>query len=97
MELFEEIVDDHYISEFDQFRILLDRMWLQMWKNKKHLVLKVVVYILIALVIGNICIGVAADASKGFFNFGFYYICVIFFMYIPMMPVLLSCEYNIMQ
>lgn len=81
------------ISLFDQFRILLMRMWLQMWRNKSYLLLKVVLHIAIGLLIGNMYIGIGSDGSKTIFNFGFYFTCVIFFMYVPMMPVLLSCKW----
>lgn len=34
------------------------------------------------------------DGSKTIFNFGFYFTCIIVFMYIPLMPVLLQCKYK---
>lgn len=32
------------------------------------------------------------DGAKTMFNFGFCFTCIIFFLYIPMMPVLLQCK-----
>jgi ABC-type multidrug transport system ATPase subunit len=77
-------------TSWDQFKILLMRMWVQMWRNKSYLLLKVILHIALGLLIGNMYIGIGEDGSKTIFNFGFYFTCIIFFMYIPMMPVLLS-------
>ncbi|KAJ8947544.1 hypothetical protein NQ318_005023, partial [Aromia moschata] len=73
-----------------QFNILLRRMWLQMWRDKCYLLLRTFLYIAIGIVIGNIYLGMGQDGSKTIFNFGFYFTSLIFFMYIPMMPVLLQ-------
>jgi ATP-binding cassette subfamily G (WHITE) protein 1 len=82
-------------TSWDQFKILLMRMWVQMWRNKSYLLLKVILHIALGLLIGNMYIGIGEDGSKTIFNFGFYFTCIIFFMYIPMMPVLLSCKYEV--
>ncbi|KAJ8973991.1 hypothetical protein NQ317_009023 [Molorchus minor] len=81
---------DHESGWIRQFNILLRRMWLQMWRDKCYLVLRVFLYIVIGLVIGNLYLGMGQDGSKTLFNFGFYFCSLIFFMYIPMMPVLLQ-------
>ncbi|KAJ3646426.1 hypothetical protein Zmor_024014 [Zophobas morio] len=81
---------EHKNTSWDQFKILLIRMWVQMWRNKSYLLLKVVLHIALGLLIGNMYIGIGEDGSKTIFNFGFYFNCIIYFMYIPMMPVLLS-------
>ncbi|EFA01864.1 ATP-binding cassette sub-family G member 1 [Tribolium castaneum] len=91
MEIFEIVSSkEGKNSSWDQFKILLMRMWVQMWRNKSYLLLKVVLHIILGLLIGNLYIGIGEDGSKTIFNFGFFFTCVIFFMYIPMMPVLLS-------
>lgn len=79
---------------WDQFQILLMRMWLQMWRDKSYLLLKVVLHICIGLLIGNLYIGMGKDGAKTIFNFGFLFTCIIFFMYVPMMPVLLQCKFS---
>ncbi|KAF7270561.1 hypothetical protein GWI33_016513 [Rhynchophorus ferrugineus] len=73
-----------------QYKILLMRMWKQMLRDKTYLCLKTVLYILIGCLIGSLYLGMGKDGSKTIFNFGFYFTCIIFFMYIPMMPVLLQ-------
>ncbi|KAG5863623.1 ATP-binding cassette sub-family G member 1, partial [Gonioctena quinquepunctata] len=73
-----------------QFHVLIMRMWLQMWRDKNYLLLRVILYILIGIMVGTIFIGMGQDGSKTIFNFGFYFCCLIFFMYIPMMPILLQ-------
>lgn len=73
-----------------QYCILLIRMWRQMWRDKCYLALRVVLHILVGILIGNIYLGMGGDGSKTIFNFGFYFTCIIFFMYIPMMPVLIQ-------
>ncbi|XP_044749959.1 ATP-binding cassette sub-family G member 1-like [Coccinella septempunctata] len=77
-------------SATQQFVVLLLRMWLQMWRDKGGLALRVAVHTLLGLLVGSIYIGMGQDGSKTIFNFGFYFNCIIFFMYVPMMPVLLQ-------
>ncbi|VEN59298.1 unnamed protein product [Callosobruchus maculatus] len=81
---------DYDSGWFSQFGILIMRMWLQMWRDRSYLLLRCVLYILIGCVIGTLYLGMGQDGSKTLFNFGFYFTCLIFFMYIPMMPVLLQ-------
>jgi hypothetical protein len=33
------------------------------------------------------------DGAKQLYNFGFCYVCIIVFLYVPMLPVLLRCKY----
>ncbi|XP_018573814.1 ATP-binding cassette sub-family G member 1 [Anoplophora glabripennis] len=79
---------NHESGWLRQFYILIMRMWLQMWRDKCYLLLRVILYIAIGILIGNLYIGMGQDGSKTIFNFGFYFTCLIFFMYIPMMPIL---------
>ncbi|XP_017773005.1 PREDICTED: ATP-binding cassette sub-family G member 1-like isoform X2 [Nicrophorus vespilloides] len=86
----EETIQSENASSLAQFKIILFRMWLQMYRDKTYLLLRFVVTLAIGLLIGNIFLGMGQDGSKTIFNFGFYYTCIIKFLYIPMMPVLLS-------
>ncbi|XP_060530765.1 ATP-binding cassette subfamily G member 4-like [Cylas formicarius] len=73
-----------------QYKILLMRMWVQMWRDKCYMLLRVILHIITGVLIGNVYLGMGVDGSKTLFVFGFYFICLIFFMYIPMMPCLLQ-------
>ncbi|KAH1020664.1 hypothetical protein HUJ04_010281 [Dendroctonus ponderosae] len=77
----------------NQFSILLIRMWKQMLRDKSYLLLRTILHILIGFIVGTLYIGMGKDGSKTIFNFGFYFTSIIFFMYIPMMPVLLQCKF----
>ncbi|KAK9871014.1 hypothetical protein WA026_009973 [Henosepilachna vigintioctopunctata] len=77
-------------STMQQFVILLMRMWLQMWRDKGALALRISIHLILGVIVGSIYIGMGQDGSKTIFNFGFYFTCIIFFMYVPMMPVLLQ-------
>ncbi|KAL3266090.1 hypothetical protein HHI36_010276, partial [Cryptolaemus montrouzieri] len=77
-------------STSQQFTVLLMRMWLQMWRDKSALILRIILHIILGFVVGSIYVGMGQDGSKTIFNFGFYFTCIIFFMYVPMMPVLLQ-------
>ncbi|XP_072385495.1 ATP-binding cassette sub-family G member 1-like [Diabrotica undecimpunctata] len=81
---------NHESTWFSQFWILTTRLWVQMWRDKTYLVMRTVLYVILALLIGSLYYGMGQDGSKTIFNFGFYYCCLIFFMYIPMMPMLLQ-------
>ncbi|CAG9766971.1 unnamed protein product [Ceutorhynchus assimilis] len=88
--IFEQEISLRGSSWTMQFSILLLRMWKQMYRDKSYLILRTVLHILIGCLVGALYIGMGKDGSKTIFNFGFYFTCIIFFMYIPMMPVLLQ-------
>nr|XP_023027836.1 ATP-binding cassette sub-family G member 1-like [Leptinotarsa decemlineata] len=85
---------EHESGWMRQFSILIMRMWLQMWRDKNYLLLRTVLHLVLGVFVGFIYLGMGQDGSKTIFNFGFYFCCLIFFMYIPMMPILLQCEYE---
>ncbi|XP_059475821.1 ATP-binding cassette sub-family G member 1-like [Neocloeon triangulifer] len=78
------------LSGWDQFRVLLSRMLLQVWRDSSHLTLKLSLHLALGIIIGGMFYDMGNDGSKTMFNFGFCYTCIIFFLYIPMMPVLLQ-------
>ncbi|TDG46673.1 hypothetical protein AWZ03_006853 [Drosophila navojoa] len=73
-----------------QYKLLLTRMMLQMWRDKSHIKLKFYMNIILALLVGGLYEGVGRQASKALFNFGFMFTIVIAYLYLPMMPVLLQ-------
>jgi hypothetical protein len=54
--------------------------------------LKLSLHLALGIIIGGMFYDMGNDGSKTFFNFGFCFTCIIFFLYIPMMPVLLQCK-----
>ncbi|CAH0560474.1 unnamed protein product [Brassicogethes aeneus] len=87
---------DDNVRWLDQFKILLLRMWLQMWRDKNFIMMKCALHVVLGLLVGTMYIGMGNDGSKTIFNFGFYFCCLIFFMYIPMMPVLSNFPTEVM-
>lgn len=79
-------------SNWEQFRILHKRMTIQMWRDSNYLKLRIYMHILLGLLIGSLFWDMGNDASKTLYNFGFCFTIMIFFMYIPMMPILLECK-----
>ncbi|ALC39759.1 CG4822 [Drosophila busckii] len=77
-------------SWWAQYKLLLMRMLLQMWRDKSYIRLKFYMNIILALIVGGIYQGVGRQASKALFNFGFIFTIVIAYLYLPMMPVLLQ-------
>lgn len=77
------------ISWYDQFRILLSRMMLQLYRNRNYMYLKLSLHVFLGVIIGSLFLGIGNDGSKTLFNFGFCFTCLIVFLYIPMLPVLL--------
>lgn len=51
-------------------------------------------YLFVGLIIGGMYFQFGNDASKTIFNFGFFFVTNIVFMYIPMLPILLNCKYK---
>ncbi|KAK9871012.1 hypothetical protein WA026_009972 [Henosepilachna vigintioctopunctata] len=82
-------MDETGSTFFDKYLILSERLWIQIWRDKSSLLMKCIVYLFLSLLYGNIFIGIGNDGSKTLYNFGLFYLCIIFYMYIPMMPVLL--------
>ncbi|EEB12071.1 ABC transporter, putative [Pediculus humanus corporis] len=73
-----------------QFRILFKRMLLQLLRDYKYLLLKVILYIFVAFLVGGMFFQMGNDASKTLFNLGFCFVTLIALLYFPMMPVLLQ-------
>ncbi|KAM8718200.1 hypothetical protein ACLKA7_004846 [Drosophila subpalustris] len=94
IEQFEEEINPKLLisksSWWMQYKLLLMRMMLQMWRDKSHIKLKFYMNIILALIVGGIYLGVGRHASKALFNFGFMFTIVIAYLYLPMMPVLLQ-------
>lgn len=57
-----------------------------------YLKLQIYMHLILGLVIGGLFHSMGNDASKTLFNFGFCFTIIIFFLYIPMMPILLECK-----
>lgn len=55
--------------------------------------LRIYMTLFLGVIVGSIYQGIGNDASKALFNFGFCFTVAIAFMYNPLMPVLLQCEY----
>ncbi|XP_073989097.1 ATP-binding cassette subfamily G member 4-like isoform X2 [Rhodnius prolixus] len=83
-----EDMPDYGCSTWTQFTILLGRMFLQTWRNWTQLAIKIIMHILVGLLIGALFFKMGNDGSKTLYNFGFCFISMIVFMYIPMLPAL---------
>nr|ATY74521.1 ATP-binding cassette transporter G subfamily member 9 [Bactrocera dorsalis] len=94
LEQFEEEINPKLLKQkaswWMQYKLLLTRMMVQMWRDKSYIKLRFYMNIVLALIIGSIYRGVGNDASKAFFNFGFAFTIIIAYLYLPMMPVLLQ-------
>lgn len=77
------------ISWYEQFVTLLKRKMLQTYRDKKHIYFKIFLHIFMGSMVGLIYLNIGNDGSKTIFNFGFCFITLITFLYIPMLPVLL--------
>ncbi|XP_039285329.1 LOW QUALITY PROTEIN: ATP-binding cassette sub-family G member 1 [Nilaparvata lugens] len=86
--------DLHHMYNFEssawlQFRILISRMSLQGRRDMGYIILKLAMHIFIGMIIGGMFFQIGNDGSKTIFNFGFCFVTIIIFLYIPMMPALL--------
>ncbi|KAK2579538.1 hypothetical protein KPH14_010840 [Odynerus spinipes] len=77
------------ISWYEQFITLFKRMMLQTYRDKSYIYLKISLYVFLGFMIGLIFLNIGNDGSKTLFNFGFCFISLIVFLYVPMLPVLL--------
>jgi ATP-binding cassette subfamily G (WHITE) protein 1 len=53
-------------------------------------------YTFIGFVVGGMFFQFGNDGSRTLYNYGFMFITIIVFMYTPLMPVLLKCEYSLL-
>lgn len=58
---------------------------------------KLFMYTFIGFVVGGMFFQFGNDGSRTIFNYGFMFITIIVFMYTPLMPVLLKCEFYILS
>ncbi|KAG5307701.1 ABCG1 protein, partial [Acromyrmex insinuator] len=78
------------ISWIDQFSTLVKRMMMQIYRNRNYMYMKIFLHIFLGIMIGGMFFNMGNDGTKALFNFGFCFACLIFFLYIPMLPVLLQ-------
>ncbi|XP_052838117.1 ATP-binding cassette subfamily G member 4 isoform X2 [Drosophila gunungcola] len=103
MDQFEEEISPKLLqakcSWWMQYKLLLVRMLIQMWRDKSYIKLKFYMNIVLALLVGSLYFGMGTSASKALFNFGFMFTIVIAYLYLPMMPVLLyfPTEINLLK
>ncbi|XP_018366982.1 PREDICTED: ATP-binding cassette sub-family G member 1-like [Trachymyrmex cornetzi] len=74
----------------DQFGTLMKRMMMQIYRNRNYMYLKISLHIFLGIMVGGMYFNMGNDGTKALFNFGFCFACLIFFLYIPMLPVLLQ-------
>jgi len=60
--------------------------------SQNYMYLKISLHIFLGIVIGGMFFNMGNDGSKALFNFGFCFATLIFFLFIPMLPVLLYCK-----
>ncbi|XP_046827923.1 ATP-binding cassette sub-family G member 1-like isoform X2 [Vespa crabro] len=77
------------ISWYEQFVTLFKRMMLQLYRDRRYVYFKISLHIFTGIINGLIFLNIGNDGSKTLFNFGFCFICLIVFLYIPMLPILL--------
>lgn len=58
------------------------------------ILLKCLMYMFVGVIIGAMYFQFGNDASKTIFNFGYFFVTNIVLLYIPMLPILLSCKYK---
>ncbi|XP_034187738.2 ATP-binding cassette sub-family G member 1 isoform X1 [Osmia lignaria lignaria] len=78
------------VSWYDQFVVLSRRMFLQLYRNRSYMYLKIGLHIFLGFIIGGLFLDVGNDGTKTLFNFGFCFACLIIFLYVPMLPVLMQ-------
>ncbi|KYQ50171.1 ATP-binding cassette sub-family G member 4, partial [Trachymyrmex zeteki] len=83
------------ISWIDQFNTLVKRMMMQIYRNRNYMYMKISLHIFLGILIGAMYFNMGNDGSKALFNFGFCFACLIFFLYMPMLPVLLQFPFEI--
>lgn len=83
------------ITWWMQYKLLVHRMIVKMWRDKTNIKLRFYMNICLGFLVGGIFLGVGNDASKALFNFGFVFTIVIGYLYLPLMPVLLQCKFLI--
>ncbi|XP_037047349.1 ATP-binding cassette sub-family G member 1-like isoform X3 [Bradysia coprophila] len=92
-EQFPEDIDPRQLkcrsTSWEQFKVLHNRRWTQMWRDSKHIKLQISVTLCVALLVGCLFKGCGNDATKAIFNIRFHFTTLMFCTFTPIMPVLL--------
>lgn len=54
--------------------------------------LKICLHIFVGFIIGGLFVNIGNDGSKTIYNIGFCLTCLIFLLYVPMLPILMHCK-----
>lgn len=54
--------------------------------------LKICLHIFVGFIIGGLFVNIGNDGSKIIYNIGFCLACLIFLLYVPMLPILMHCK-----
>ncbi|XP_025987882.2 ATP-binding cassette sub-family G member 1-like [Solenopsis invicta] len=76
-------------SRIHQFKTLVRRMMLQMYRTRNYIYWMIVIHIFLGLLIRGLFYNTGNNGFKAESNVFFCFSCVIVFLYIPMLPVLL--------
>ncbi|KAG4076239.1 hypothetical protein HA402_014788 [Bradysia odoriphaga] len=76
-------------TNWEQFKVLHNRRWKQMWRDSKHIKLQISITLCVAVLVGCLFKGCGNDASKAIFNIKFHFTILMFCTFTPIMPVLL--------
>lgn len=57
-----------------------------------YIYLKICLHIFVGFIIGGLFVNIGNDGSKIIYNIGFCLACLIFLLYVPMLPILMHCK-----
>lgn len=57
-----------------------------------YMYLKICLHIFVGFIIGGLFVNIGNDGSKIIYNIGFCLTCLIFLLYVPMLPILMHCK-----
>ncbi|XP_012285822.1 ATP-binding cassette sub-family G member 1 [Orussus abietinus] len=76
-------------SEFNKFWILLNRCFIQLYRDWTVTHLKLILHFLVGLLLGLLYVGTGSDGSKTVNNMGYLLVSVVYLCYTSMMPAIL--------
>lgn len=67
-------------------------MFLIQWRNKNQFKVKILSVVAISLLVGGIFFKIGNDATRSLYQYSLFYISLIHFIYVPMMPLLVKSK-----
>lgn len=77
-----------------QLQLLLKRTFIILWRNKSLTMMRLIIHLFIALLIGSLYVGIGGDGGQMLNIFRYIFFSIMFLMYTAFTTMTLNCKYS---